>query len=386
MVNRMQLEVKYKPRIAVDARPLSYGLTGNSRYLFEVLKFLIRKDSHFEYYLYSNKEIHPMFMDFFKEHSVPIPPIKKVPGVLWLNFVLPYLLHRDRIDLFWGTLQLLPYFKLLIPEFVNYHDLNFKSAPETMTRSNFIQHKLLSGKTLQNANTVFCLSKNTKKEIAEYKPEFTKKLKVVYPGVSKKNIKNEEIAITGKFLFTIGTLEPRKNISTVIEAYLLLKKERPDFEYKLVIASRRGWGQEELTQKLLSGEFEKEGVIFLESPNDELLNVLYKKCSLFLFPSIHEGFGLPLLEAMLEQKVCIASDIPVFREILESDSDILVSARDVNEWKTAILKIADRNSVKRRRVWDEKQWTWIATASQIEESFLIEWHKKLDSSVLKNAI
>ncbi len=241
----MQLEVKYKPRIAIDARPLSYGLTGNSRYLFEVLKYLIRKDSHFEYYLYSNKEIHPMFMDFIKDNSVQVPIIKKVPGVLWLNFILPYLLHRDRIDLFWGTLQLLPYFKLPIPEFVNYHDLNFKSAPDTMTRSNFLQHRLLSGKTLQNANTVFCLSKNTKKEIAEYKPEFTKKLKVIYPGVSKKIIKNEEIAIKGKFLFTIGTLEPRKNIATVIEAYLLLKKERPNFEYKLVIASRRGWGQEE---------------------------------------------------------------------------------------------------------------------------------------------
>ena len=366
----MQLEVKYKPRIAIDARPLSYGLTGNSRYLFEVLKYLIRKDSHFEYYLYSNKEIHPMFMDFIKDNSVQVPIIKKVPGVLWLNFILPYLLHRDRIDLFWGTLQLLPYFKLPIPEFVNYHDLNFKSAPDTMTRSNFLQHKLLSGKTLQNANTVFCLSKNTKKEIAEYKPEFTKKLKVIYPGVSKKIIKNEEIAIKGKFLFTIGTLEPRKNIATVIEAYLLLKKERPNFEYKLVIASRRGWGQESLTQKLLSGELEKDGIIFLESPNDELLNVLYKKCSLFLFPSIHEGFGLPLLEAMLEQKVCIASDIPVFREILDLDSDILVSALDVNEWKNSILTATDRNSVKRRRVWDEKQWTWIATASQIEESFL----------------
>ena len=382
----MQLEVKYKPRIAIDARPLSYGLTGNSRYLFEVLKYLIRKDSHFEYYLYSNKEIHPMFMDFIKDNSVQVPIIKKVPGVLWLNFILPYLLHRDRIDLFWGTLQLLPYFKLPIPEFVNYHDLNFKSAPDTMTRSNFLQHRLLSGKTLQNANTVFCLSKNTKKEIAEYKPEFTKKLKVIYPGVSKKIIKNEEIAIKGKFLFTIGTLEPRKNIATVIEAYLLLKKERPNFEYKLVIASRRGWGQESLTQKLLSGELEKDGIIFLESPNDELLNVLYKKSSLFLFPSIHEGFGLPLLEAMLEQKVCIASDIPVFREILDLDSDILVSALDVNEWKNAILTATDRNSVKRRRVWDEKQWTWIATASQIEESFLIEWHKKLDSSVTKNAV
>ena len=72
----MQLEVKYKPRIAIDARPLSYGLTGNSRYLFEVLKYLIRKDSHFEYYLYSNKEIHPMFMDFIKDNSVQVPIVE----------------------------------------------------------------------------------------------------------------------------------------------------------------------------------------------------------------------------------------------------------------------------------------------------------------------
>ncbi len=377
----MQLEVKYKPRIAVDARPLSYGLTGNSRYLFEVLKYLIRKDSHFEYYLYSNKEIHPMFMDFIKENNVIIPPIKKFPGVVWLNLILPYLLHRDRIDMFWGTLQLLPYFKMPIPEFVNYHDLNFRSAPETMTRANFIQHKLLSPKTLRNADAIFCLSKNTKKEIAEFKPEYTKKLKVIYPGVSKKVINNQELAIEGKFLFTIGTLEPRKNISTVIEAYLLLKKEKPDFEYKLVIASRRGWGQEELTARLLSGELEKEGIVFLENPNDNLLNVLYQRCSIFLFPSIHEGFGLPLLEAMLEQKVCIASDIPVFREILDLDSDILVKPREVSEWKEGILTITSRNSIKRRRIWDEKQWTWLATASQIEEAFLIEWHKKLGLSV-----
>ncbi len=377
----MQLEVKYKPRIAVDARPLSYGLTGNSRYLFEVLKFLIRQDSHFEYYLYSNKEIHPMFLDFIKENKVIIAPIKKLPGILWLNFILPYLLHKDRIDLFWGTLQLLPYFRLAIPEFVNYHDLNFRSAPETMTRTNYIQHRLLSPKTLHNADTIFCLSMNTKKEIAEFRPEYTKKLKVIYPGVSKKVISNNELAIEGKFLFTIGTLEPRKNISTVIEAYLLLKKEKPDFDYKLVIASRRGWGQEELTAKLLSGELEKEGIVFLENPNDNLLNVLYQKCSIFLFPSIHEGFGLPLLEAMLEQKVCIASDIPVFREILESDTDILVKPREISEWESAILTITNRSSIKRRRTWDEKQWTWLATASQIEETFLIEWHKRLGSSV-----
>lgn len=377
----MQLDVKYKPRVAVDARPLAYGLTGNSRYLFEALKLLIRKESHFEYYLYSNKEIHPMFMDFLKQNEVYIAPIKKVTGILWLNFILPYMMYNDRIDMFWGTLQLLPIIKLQIPEFVNYHDLNFISAPETMTRANFIQHKLLSGRSLKNADIVFCLSKNTQREIAEFKPEYAKKLKVIYPGVSKKIISNNNLPFSGKYLFTIGTLEPRKNIATVIESYLLARKENPNIAYKLVIASRRGWGQEELTQKLLSGELEKEGIIFIESPSDDLLNSLYQQCSAFLFPSIHEGFGLPLLEALLEQKVCVASDIPVFREILDLDSDILANPRVVEEWTQAILKITKPETIKRKRIWNEKQWTWLATASQIEESFLIEWHKRLSSSV-----
>ncbi len=381
----MQLDVKYKPRVAVDARPLAYGLTGNSRYLFEALKLLIRKDSHFEYYLYSNKEIHPMFMDFIKQNEVYVAPIKNVTGVLWLNFILPYMMYNDRIDIFWGTLQLLPFIKLRIPEFVNYHDLNFRSAPETMTKANYIQHKLLSPRSLRNADLVFCLSQNTQREIAEFKPEYTKKLKVIYPGVSKKVITNNTLPFSGKYLFTIGTLEPRKNIATVIEAYLLIKKDFPDFPYKLVIASRRGWGQQELTQKLISGELEKDGVVFVESPSDDLLNTLYQKCSAFLFPSIHEGFGLPLLEALLEQKVCIASDIPVFREILDLDSDILANPRVTEEWKNAILKITEQDPIKRKRKWNEKQWTWLATASQIEESFLIEWHKRLSSSV-NNAV
>ncbi|HMV42404.1 MAG TPA: hypothetical protein PKD50_07715, partial [Leptospiraceae bacterium] len=88
---------------------------------------------------------------------------------------------------------------------------------------------------------------------------------------------------------------------------------------------------------------------------------------------------------LLEQKVCIASDIPVFREILDLDSDILANPRVTEEWKNAILKITEQDPIKRKRKWNEKQWTWLATASQIEESFLIEWHKRLSSSV-NNAV
>ena len=104
--------------------------------------------------------------------------------------------------------------------------------------------------------TLYFASRRIQKRNRRIQTGIHKETKSYLPGVSKKIIKNNELAIEGKFLFTIGTLEPRKNISTVIEAYLLIK-EKPNFDYKLVIASRRGWGQEELTARLLSGELEK---------------------------------------------------------------------------------------------------------------------------------
>ena len=378
---KMKKKIKYKPRIAVDARPLSYGLTGNSRYLFESLKYLIREDSRFEYYLYSNKEIHPIFIPFLEEKKVIIK-IFPITGILWLNIIIPFLIIKDNIDIFWGTLQLLPYFKLKIPGLVNYHDLNFISAPHTMSRANLIQHRFFSPKSIINADQIFCLSKNTQREIAEFNPSVTKKLKLIYPGVMRKPALSKEKLnlfagkIPSPYLFSLGTLEPRKNISTILSAYLQIKSENSNFEYNLVLAGRKGWGEEELTSKLLSGELEKMGIYFFENPEDDFLQYLLQNTVLFLFPSLHEGFGLPILEALIEQKVCIVSDIPIFKEIIEEGIDICVSPKDINSWKDAILKLTKNQiNLKRKKIWDENKWSWILTASNLENSFLLHWHK-----------
>jgi len=190
----MSIQLKLKPIIGVDARPLSYGYTGNSRYLIEALKYLARKDSHFEYRLFSNKEIHPVFLPILNDLSLKISPIKKFPGIIWLNFILPGILSEENIDIFWGTLQLLPLFKLPLPTVVNYHDLNFRSAPETMSYLNFLQHKLLSSFTLNHADRIFCLSENTKNEISEFKSDVTDKLTVIYPGANRISEKENDPA------------------------------------------------------------------------------------------------------------------------------------------------------------------------------------------------
>ncbi|HMV80336.1 MAG TPA: glycosyltransferase family 1 protein [Leptospiraceae bacterium] len=356
---------KNKPLIAVDARPLSYGMTGNSRYLAECLEYLKREVAPFEYVLLSNKPIHKTFEPLVGTgfHDIII---QKSLGVIWLNFTVPRTVKKIQADVFWGTLQLLPVFKLPVPSVVNYHDLNFVSAPETMSRSNRIQHSLLSRFTMKNADKIFCLSENTKNDIKKYRPVTSEKLLTVYPGVKRNSFPDFKVPFENYLLY-VGTIEPRKNAASIINAFLSLKKESPDFPYSLVLAGRKGWGEEELISKLENRSLEQEGVFFLENPDDVMLANLYRKCACFLFPSVHEGFGLPLLEAMVENKICIASDIPVFKEILDS-SDILVPPRDIEAWKKAFKIFASKKDKTREKKVTDSDWTWKAAAVQIEES------------------
>ncbi len=360
-----------KIKVGIDARPLSYGYTGNSRYLAESLIYL-SQDTRFSFYLYSNKPIHPVFDFLQKDFHLEFMPIRKSPGVIWLNWHLPSLLKKDKMDVFWGTLQLLPFFKLPIPSVVNYHDLNFRSAPQTMTKSNYLQHKVMSRFTLQNADRIFCLSQNTYNEICEYRPKSKQKLKVIYPGANRPKFEPENLPYKD-FLFTVGTLEPRKNISTLLNSYLQLKKENPNYPYPLLIAGRIGWGDSTLAKGLQAKTYEPQGVFFIENPSDAGLLYLYRNCKFFVFPSLHEGFGLPLIEAIVENKPCIGSDIPVFREILREPTDLFVSPLDTHGWKEAIQKMSERKDFKRNPPCSELDWNWKKTASEIAEEISNLW-------------
>lgn len=370
-------ELKYKPRVGVDVRPLAYGITGNSRYLAEVLRRLIRGDSPLEYYLYSNKPIHTVFYDILSNPNSRFFLAGKLPGVAWLNWTIPGRIKKDRLDLFWGTLQLLPISCKGALTAVNYHDLNFRSAPETMTTANYWQHRILSPGTLKRADLVFCLSENTRSDILKFRSDLDPKLKVVYPGVeSFPQLREPLRKLPEKYLFTIGTLEPRKNLGTLIEAYRRIKRSDPSYPYPLVIAGRLGWKSEGLTGMLKEGSLESEGIFFVENPADETLAWLYRNCSSFIFPSLHEGFGLPLLEALREGKICVASDIPVFHEILDQSADLFADPLNVDSWVGALSDLR-RKKLERPSSWDASRWTWDQTAKKIEDGLIDLWkHRK----------
>jgi glycosyltransferase involved in cell wall biosynthesis len=358
--------------IGVDARPLSFGISGNSRYLFEVLKELqSTKDNH-RYELVSNKPILPEYMSSLDPEKMKIVPTPSVPGPIWLQYYIPKLIQAQSWNAFWGTLQLLPVFsKKSIPYYVNYHDLNFVKARETMVFWNFLQHLFLSRKTLKLADKVFCLSENTRNDILEYEPSVQKNLTILYPGIQEihnpKTIPDRcKVLHNRQFFLTIGTIEPRKNLRIAIEAFIRYKQKSNTFVH-FVLLGRYGWGEEELYRQLKSKEFSDMGILFLENGQEEEIQWLYHNCLGFVFPSKMEGFGLPIIEAMAIGKHCLVSRIPVFQEFVSPSEDILADPYTPEEWVNGLDRLTKKPEKRKDFKTIRKEFSWKKTAKGIHE-------------------
>jgi glycosyltransferase involved in cell wall biosynthesis len=370
-----------KHLICVDARPLAYTGNGNARYLYNMLREIIRLQPDDHWLLISHKAIHPDMIDILLYPNVASEidtSWTRYAGPLWLHFRLPQLLKKYKADLFWATLAAMPvwYSKRCkgIPSIVNFHDLNARSAPKTMTFWNYIQHRIMDFHSLKQADRIICLSETTRNHIMHYYPGITADLlKTVYPGVDlTKSQKSKKPyippALSGrKFILSVGTIEPRKNFRTLIEGYRLARSliTSADFPF-LLITGRKGWGEESLYKDLKNNSMLKDSVCFLEGISDEELNWCYENAVFAANPSLHEGFGLPVIEAAVFGIPLLLSDIEIYREIAgknaayceplsaEKWADMLISMNEaVKKGKANILKIA------------KKEWTWKNRASQI---------------------
>ena len=363
-------------RIAVDARPLAFPATGNATYLSRMLLQLMRLRPDDEWVLVSHRGLHPVFSDVAQRSAVELRieqglSAKTGPGFVHLR--LPALLGELRCDLFWGTLAMLPFNyrnRCAVPAIVNFHDLNSYRAPETMPAWKRYQHRLLDGRTIAAAERVLCLSETTRQDIlTEFPDTPAGKLRVVYPGAELPD--SESRAPAGgagrlsRFILCVGTLAPRKNQSTLLEAYLAArqKQELPPLRF----AGRKGWGDESLYNRLSSGELEDQGVYYLEGASDGELAWCYEHCALVALPSIHEGFGLPVIEAFQKGRPALLSDIPIFRVV--GGESMFVEPRSRDAWQAALIAANDqlRSDAWAQPDFDAEFWSWSERAKAVQE-------------------
>jgi glycosyltransferase involved in cell wall biosynthesis len=196
------------------------------------------------------------------------------------------------------------------------HDLSFLRYPEFFSRRKNFWHKMVNAKNLaRKFDKIAVVSENTKNDTIELLGVNPEKIAVIYLGIenlykildnndsSLKRVK-EKYNLPEKFILFLGTVEPRKNIEGLIEAYNILREENINLsEFKLVIAGGKGWKSDNIYREWHKSKY-REDIKFLGYIPKEEKVYLYNLASLFVYPSFYEGFGFPPLEAM-------ASGLPV---------------------------------------------------------------------------
>ncbi len=236
-----------------------------------------------------------------------LPPINKFfnyqvvsPSFLFSQITLPLaLMKRDDIDVFFSPAHYAPRISPA-PTVVTVHDLSYFYYPQEFLKKDLYQLMRWTGYSVKKASKVICVSQETKKDLIKYYKTPEEKIEVIYNGYEKRADKS--IGLSKKFklkkvkyLLYVGTLQPRKNIQTLIRAFEQFQKENLDF--KLAIVGKKGWLYDEIFN-LVKRLGLQDKVVFTGFVSDQELHGLYKNAFCFILPSFYEGFGIPMLEAM----------------------------------------------------------------------------------------
>src|SRR5690606_35062686 len=191
-----------------------------------------------------------------------------VPGkILWSQFFLPiHLYFRSKIDVYFAPAHYAPRY-CPVPIVVTIHDLSFYYFPEEFRKKDLFQLKNWTSYSIENATSVIAVSKTTKKDIRKFYSTPESRIHVIYNGFEKKAGKEhtgvlEKYSLQKKkYMLYVGTLQPRKNITTLIQSFNIFHKKHPD--YKLVLVGKKGWLYDSIFEEVQKQELNNE-IIFTD--------------------------------------------------------------------------------------------------------------------------
>lgn len=301
--------------VLVDARPLNGSHNGVARFVEQMIREWPNV-SQAKVTLVSNRPIVttqplPAEIGVYVDHTL----WRRIPGSIWLNLRAGAITKRLQGTHFLGTQHVLPLLGVKkIRRSVIVHDLVFRKFPQTMQWSNRVLSTLLVPRSITTADSIFCVSDTTRHDLlAEFAIQ-KDHVQVAYPGGTFDTTDTPKDIQTNAVikLLVVGSIEPRKNLAKLLHSYLLLLKTK-NVSVELDIVSGGGWG-DALSMELRTSIETEPRIRIHRKVDDECLRSLYRNANFLVFPSIYEGFGLPMLEAVGKCAV-IANDIPVFREI-----------------------------------------------------------------------
>jgi glycosyltransferase involved in cell wall biosynthesis len=348
--------------IAIDAsRCTAKRLTGTENYAIELIRALIRHNTQHQLTLYFRDTPSPDLFPASSQVSYKIIPFR----CAWTHLRFAAALWHDRPDVTFVPAHTLP-FAFPGHAVVTVHDLGFKYFPEAHPAR---QRLYLDGTTrysARRASIILADSQATADDLTKFYCTLNEKIRVVYPGIEK-SVSNTTVDIRQKyklperyFLF-IGTLQPRKNIARIAQAYQQWKIAHPDDTAGLVLAGGKGW----LYDPAWIADIE--GVYLPGYIDDADKGALYANALALVFATLYEGFGFPVIEAMHNGTPIIASSTSSLPELV-GDAGLLVNPLDVNAIAAAMGKISDDehlvHKLREQGHVQAAEFTWERAAQQ----------------------
>ncbi|MCD6442035.1 glycosyltransferase family 4 protein [bacterium] len=365
-------------KIAVDCHTLEVkNWAGKAQFLRSLLQESIKLDKSNKYILYFRNQVlrRPLPLNWQIKNI-------KLPTPLWQIYVSGNLLLNKIDVLFCPSAYLLPAINFLIPSVIMVHDLTtFLSKIKVMHKRGIrLKERLCLRLAISHSRKIVVPSQNTKQDLMQYFKVFSKKIVVIpeaardiFCAVSnqkKVNIILDKYNLPEKFILFVGTLEPRKNIVRLIEAYYLVINDRLSIindRPKLVIVGKKGWHYQGIFNKVKELNIE-EMVTFLGYVPEDDLPFLYQSAFCFIYPSLYEGFGLPPLEAMACGCPVITSNISSLPEVV-GEAAILVNPYKVDEIAFALKRILSdkslRQELKQKGLIQSQKFSWGKTSQKI---------------------
>ncbi len=331
-------------RIGFDARALTPPRVGTGVYLGHLLARAAELAPSIEWLAYGSGTLRRI--DLPSERIEPRPAAGRGSrwGSVWLQTALPSAARRDGLDLFWGPNQVLP-LRLIgsLPTLVTLHDLVFHRYAHTMSWRNRLTVAPVVMRSLLGADRVLAVSETTARAAVVDLGLPAEKVKVVRNGVradfapSDPSRSRSRVAhrfgIERDFVLFVGTFEPRKNLGALLDAIASLR-DAGRFDGQLVLVGGSGWKSAGLESRLADPVW-RSTVVRPGYVEPEALPDLYSAARLFVMPSLYEGFGIPVLEAMACGTAVVCSDREPFREVA-GDAARLVSLERPGDLREAI--------------------------------------------------
>lgn len=346
--------------IGIDLRTLQEKhRTGVGEYTFNLLQAVLKLDQSNRYFLFTNS-IKPLKNQNFSQPNTTFVhtryPNKLFNFLIYLRILKIDKFLPEKIDCWYSPNLNFTSLSKTTKHILVIHDLSYEFYPEFYTFKQRLWHYFLNPKKLcSEADVIIVPSENTKRDLIKYYQINTDKIQIVNPSISpnfkldsktleiQKSLLKKKYDLPDNFILFLGSIEPRKNLNCLIRAYEKLP-ENLTKKYHLIIAGATGWKNYSIYNFANKSKL-KHRIKFLGYLKDEDKPALYSLSDIFIFPSIYEGFGMPILEAMQMGVPIISSNRSSLNEVAKN-SALLINPTSIQSLTCGMQSLLSNNDLR----------------------------------------